>query len=420
MDSSTSSALGRSVDAPFDLRGDWNTLGKKENMEYLKTIFPGTQGVFQDSMFLYIFMSHPPEPRPRVFAGVPVIFVTDPDTVSPGLLPPRLAAPPGFGVVPQQGSIAKHLTYGESHGLDLDLQCAPLLEAVKIHFVKIETPVTEIIYFGAHLLIVLKSNKPDKSILPFRAGGVVCRYVLETEMNRPAYQSELRHIDPKKRQSKDDTEYARLRPGIRVSSDYLNSSSTYRSSTLGCRVRDKDDKDFVTVAYRTFNEPGQHVYHPHRNSGRDIGWLAGRVGRTDIGLLSLAPTEQFSNEAFLSDGYDENDRSPQIGGLAAARRYDVVTLDSPDTGVIYGQIMGVAQQEILANSGCGEQEWAYIYYMYIGENLEHEISDSVCGSVIRGEGGKVVGFFQYYVTDGMWAGWCVGTSAEELLDRGFS
>ncbi|KAL1889955.1 hypothetical protein Sste5346_008533 [Sporothrix stenoceras] len=271
-DGPSGAGMQRRVDAPFDLRTDYHAMNNHDNTAFFNTIFPGNKGYSFDGLFLYVYLDSP-HPSVQFFAGVPVIFI--PPQRTPHAYPSPI--PYGFYVAPWQGSIACDLNYRDRPGQDPHWQ--PLFDIIRSYF-------------------------------------------------------ETINVNPNEGQSPDNTEYEVLRPGVRVSSNFLPGTEVYRSSTLGARVHDANGNVFITVAAHTFPADDALIFHPLRPGGRPIGQLAGRVGTTDVALLSLDPQQRFSNEVFISTSYEEEDASPQIRGLGQAKRYDVVTLDAPGTGVL--------------------------------------------------------------------------------------
>ncbi|CAK7226030.1 hypothetical protein SCUCBS95973_006065 [Sporothrix curviconia] len=369
----TSPMLPLHIPAPFDLRNHMDDIGNDDNKAFFHATFPGNTGYAHDGLFLYIFLEPAPTPKPKSFAGVPIVFMRSEFIAGSIPPPPPFAAPIGFIVLPQRVKIASHLNYNRRR----DLSCDPLFEAIRDYFAhSIRIPITEIIYWSDHLSIVLEHRDINRSVLPSVAGHVPCMYLFEDEMQRPAtLLSETRQRDPI-RDGVDTTEYDRLRPGVRIASTYIAGTDMYSTSTLGTRVTDAHGHEFITVAYHAFSDAGPDVFHPARDTGRHIGWVADRVGKTDVGLMKLAPTENFSNEVFLSDLYDDDDRSPQISGLAAGSQFDIVTLDSPYSGVVYGQAMGISEQRIPSDSNNDPHAWIKVDYIFMGKDNEEELPAS--------------------------------------------
>lgn len=245
------------IDAAFDLRDGFAGLTKKENMAFFNETFPGNKGYFFDGLFIHVYLD-PPHTSLQVFAGVPVIFVPPHNLAHTH---PR-AIPPGFYGVPKQGPIARDLNYRDNPCQDGNWQ--PLFEAVLSYFETIKVPITEVIYWGYFVQIVLRDSNTDRAVLPLRAVNLVCRYLYESEMGRPAtFQSQTRNKNPKdpnEGQSPDNTEHKQtvLRPGVRVSSDFFHGSELYRSSTLGARVHDANGNAFITIAAHTFATNDEH------------------------------------------------------------------------------------------------------------------------------------------------------------------
>ncbi len=400
------------IPAPFDLRGKSSDLSK--HRAFFDATFPGNKGYALDGFFLYVYLSTPPQPLPQTFAGVPVVFVPPGDGVF--AVPPPFLIPPGTWVRRQQGSIAENLNYRDRKD---DWQ--PLFEAVRLHFASIQVPITEVIYWGYFLHIILEHEDTVMARLPSLAGKITCRYIFEKQMKRPSKPQARRRVnDTALDRVVDDTTYDILQTGVRVSSNFLPDSQTFLSSTLGARIWDADGNDYVTVAAYGFPDIcGENVFHALREDGRLVGRLAGRIGTTDVALMRLSPGEQFSDETFVSDVSAENDESPLLCGLRHARQYDLVSLDSPDTGYLSGQVMANGRQKIPSDGDTDEQGWVAVDWVYQFQGAATPLPDSMCGTVVVGEDKKVLSFFQYAFKEGPFKGWCVGTSADELLERGF-
>ena len=184
-------------------------------------------------------------------------------------------------------------------------------------------------FFGGYFIqIVLRDTDTDRAVLPFQAGNLVCRYLYETEMGRPA---------------------------------------TVQSES--------------------------------------------------------EPRNRNPNEVFIRTSYEKDDATPPIQGLRQAQRYDVVTLDAPGTGVLYGLVMGFSKRCLSGIEGDNETtSWVDIPYIFVGENNDGIclLPDSMRGVVVRSLDQNVVSFIQYQVVGGDWKGWCTGTSSSALLERGFS
>ena len=400
---------GRHISAPFDLRHDFSSLSKPDNWAFFNETFPRNEGYAHDDHFLYIFLSEPPQPIPKSFAGVLVLFVQS--VSSPAPLPPAMILPQGHWIPSKQGRIATHLDYTDKK----DFAWEPLFEEIRAHFQSLAIAITEVIYFGHFVYIVLEDQDTDMTKLPRMAAAMACMYMFEHEMHRPAASQALPRInDAGHGVAVDDSNYNVLQPGVKICSDFLPHSQASLSTTLGACVRDQDGNHYITVAAHGFsNTIGAGVFHPRREDGRLIGHMTKRIGNTGVGLVSLCPGESFANETFASAG---NDSSSLLAGLGTAKKFDFVAMDSPYTGYIDGQIMATSRREIP-----DEDDWVANDWMYKSQSSSELLPDSVRGSIVYDVSSyKVLSFFEYEIKEGPWKGWCVGTSATELLKRGYA
>lgn len=180
----------RRILAPFDLRNDINILGELENLAYFNTIFLGNEGFTHDELVLYIYLNTRPRPPPKSFAGVLVTFVPV-EGLMP--LPPPLVLPRSSWVPSRQGSVADHLNY--RYRQDFDWQ--PRFNAIRLHFNSLKVSITEVIYWGHFVHIVLEHKDTVMSRLPCQAGHITCRYLLKKDMHRPdKLQARRRAKDP--------------------------------------------------------------------------------------------------------------------------------------------------------------------------------------------------------------------------------
>ncbi|EPE06488.1 hypothetical protein F503_02616 [Ophiostoma piceae UAMH 11346] len=406
---------GRHISAPFDLRHDFDSLSMEPaNLAFFEETFPKNKGYTHDSLFLYIHLSKPPQPIPKSFAGVPVLFAPTVDGPIP--FAPSLVIPRGHWVPGRQGQIATHLNYRDKK----DSAWEPLFEEIRAHFQSLAIPITEVIYFGYFVYIVLADQGTDMTKLPCRAAEITCMYMFEHEMQRPT----PLHVRPGTEDAGhdaavDDSNYKTLQPGVKVCSDFVLDSQASLSTTLGARVCDQDGNHYITIsADGFFDRIGAEVFHPSREHGRLVGHMTKRIGNTGVGLLSLCRGESYVNESFAST--DSNAPS-HVTGLRSAKQFDVVAMDSPYTGYFEGHVMATSRRRNRDDDGADKQQWAEADWIFKSPGSSEQLPDGVCGSIAYDISDyKVLSFFQCEIKEGPWKGWCVGTSATELLKRGYT
>ncbi|ETI21432.1 hypothetical protein G647_07779 [Cladophialophora carrionii CBS 160.54] len=272
----------------FDLRDKFNPLNDPENRDTLRSIFP--------------LRTLPPKPWPLSIAGVPLYL-----HLGLGQNP----LPPPRPVRRKNGSIAE-----DQDGQDME-NWEPLFLAVKGHFQDVGIPITEVMYLGNVVFIVLKHRDTDINKLPCRAAKIGCSYLFDDEMGRPSAPHARRLSDPAPR-NRDVSQYDTLQPGLRVASSYQSGNSgTFLSTTTGVLLKDGAGNEFMTVAAHGFpSECGTQVFHASPGTGRGIGEVVMEVSHTDIALVKLRDTETFSNVTFQSDKIQE---PIQLKQLVSAR-----------------------------------------------------------------------------------------------------
>ena len=139
---------------PFDLQADPDAFYKPENREMLANIFPGNYGLSMDHMFLHFLQKKmPPKPWPKTVAGLPVYF-------APEVGPQHTPRPFGTPVPRKNGSIAQ-----DKNGRDLK-DWEPLFNIVRHHFQVLEISITEVMYWGNYVIVILEHRNTDVSKLP--------------------------------------------------------------------------------------------------------------------------------------------------------------------------------------------------------------------------------------------------------------
>ena len=205
-------------------------LSLKENREILTRIFPSTTGVGTDGFFLYIYVSEiPPKPWPKTIAGLPLYL-------APRAGPEYCPMPNGQSVHRRNGTIADQMD-----GCHME-PWTPLFEAIRDHFIALKISITQVIYWGNFLIIVLEHRGIDMARLPWKAAGILCQYLYDDEMGRPRLPQARRQTDATPG-NPDQTQYVTLQPGLRVTSGYMSRHpGMFQASTTGVLVKDSIGK----------------------------------------------------------------------------------------------------------------------------------------------------------------------------------
>src|SRR6202012_1146386 len=121
----------------------------------------------------------------------------------------------------------------------------PLFHIIKHHFQGLGVLITEVMYLGQVVLIVLKDRDTDPNKLPRYAANIACRYLFDDDMGRPSALQARRLLDPAPG-NPDVSQYDTLQPGLRVTSSYLpNSPDTFLSTTTGVLLKDGVGNEFI-------------------------------------------------------------------------------------------------------------------------------------------------------------------------------
>ncbi|KAK0728777.1 hypothetical protein B0T26DRAFT_739017 [Lasiosphaeria miniovina] len=303
---------------PFDLRDDPSAMWDSKKRDMMSSIFPGTTGISSDRLFV------------------------------------------------RNGSIAE-----DRNGRDME-DWKPLFHIIKDHFEGLGVSITEVIYWGDFVYIVLKHRDTDFSKLPCQAANISCVYLFDDEMGRPPAPQARRLLDPTPG-NPDDSQYDTLQP----------------------RLRDRVGNEFMTVASHGFS--GEY--------GTQIGELIMEVSHTDVALNDDTPQPVWLKKLTLT-------KECQTG--------DMVYLDSPDTGCIEGMLMKSSFQAVPSDDGSPEQQWVFTAWYYLGQDSAINLPEEICGSAIWKKDGDVLGFFRYAPKEGFMMDWCAGIAAGELITRGFT
>ncbi|KIY01857.1 uncharacterized protein Z520_01995 [Fonsecaea multimorphosa CBS 102226] len=397
----------RHVILPFDLRNDANALYDPEKRDAIRSIFPGTIGIGSDGWFLYLQVhTLPPKPWPLTVAGLPLYLHQ---------IPGQNPMPRALPVSRKNGSIAE-----DQNGRDMQ-DWEPLFHIIKSHFEELRVPITEVMYLGNVVFIVLKYRDTNYNKLPFHAANISCSYLFEDEMGRPSA-PHVRRLSDRAPGDLDMNQYDTLQPGLRVASSYLlDKPDAFLATTTGVLLKDRVGNEFMTVAAHGFpSECGTRVFHAFPSTGRDVGELVMEVSHTDIALVKLRDTETFSNVMF----HDELIEQPtQLNKFISAKKYrrsDSVYLRSPNTGFIEGRFSWSSFQAVPGDDYSSKQEWIFTTWSYLGQDSAIKLHGGMCGSTIWDEAGNVLGFFRYAPEEGVMKDWCAATAADELINQGYT
>lgn len=405
----------RQIIFEFDLRKSPSKFFEHSSNRYLLSVFPGAHRVDFDERFLvYHFKTLPPKPWPKQVAGVPC-YLTDNESDFGPSIPIRR---PGRSRI----ALSEHLDLRDNEpAVDL------VFNLVKDFFAHISIQITEIQYWGYVVIIVLEAAGGVDDLLsrvPRSVAQCNCFYLYEEEMCRPRSLSALRMKAASPRADQvDNSQYQILRPGVSLSSGKDLDKDFERLSSSGVLIKDNLGVQFMTVAAHGFpgSPLGAKVYHPN-HAGNKIGEVIMGLTHTDVGLVRLDPGVEFINEPF------ENTIIPtppfKFAGFSRAaetRVGDNIFLDSPFSGFLEGtrsshSLLCVPSDDPLEP----EQLWIRCQWHYMGQGSHEAIVDGVCGSAIWDRNHKVVGFFRYAPTSGLFVDYSLSIAADHLLDKGYS
>jgi hypothetical protein len=395
---------------PFDLRVNPGALNNAENRALLASIFPENIGIGNDGLFLYFLQkTMPPKPWPKTIAGLPFYIARE-------MGPQHTPMPNARPVHRNNGSIAENRNCRDMKNWD------PLFNIIKNHFQDLGISITEVMYWGNSVTIILEHRNTNTAKLPYMAANIPCLYMYEEEVGRPPMPQARRVTDPTQG-NPDNSEYDTLQPGLRVTSDYLPSEpDKFLSTTSGVLVRDRVGNEFMTAAAHGFpGECGTQVIHPLPVGGRSIGDIIMEVSHTDVALVKLAEAERFSNVTFQNNYIPEPVQFQKLISVMDLQRWDIVVLDSPDTGCIEGNFMATSRRRVpIDDHASPEQQWIVTVWLYNGQDSASDLPEGMSGSAIWTRNGDVLGFFRYAPKDGVMKDWCVGIAADELINRGFT
>ncbi|KAJ9483242.1 hypothetical protein VN97_g10173 [Penicillium thymicola] len=399
----------RQMFMPFDLREYPSKFLEPANNNLLFEIFPKTQAIeFDDRVLVYRFDELPPKPWPRQIARVPCYLTNDPHDNGP--------------MIPIRHRSRSQIVLSPTIDLRDNEPAANLIfDLTQDFFMKANLPITEVQFWG-HLVIIVLETEPDNvevlQAVPKSIARCQCFYLFESEMERPTQLSaqRLKQVTPA---TIDNTQYKVLRPGVVLSSAMNNQGQEFHTSS-GVLVQDTNGHRYMTAASHGFPEEGK-VYHPTA-SGLEIGEPTIELTHTDIALVKLNDGVEFVNEPF------ENTVDPRgpftLGDFVRAgetRHGDDIFLDSPFSGFISGTRLAHSICRIPSDDPYEPRQiWIRCHWVYLGQDSANEIVDGVCGSPIWDENNRVLGFFRYAHTSGVFKDHCLIVAADHILDKGYT
>ncbi|OQE29072.1 hypothetical protein PENFLA_c004G00069 [Penicillium flavigenum] len=292
-------------------------------------------------------------------------------------------------------------------------------------FFKANIPITEI-QFRGHLIIIVLETEPDNlevlQAVPKSIANCNCFYLFESEIERPVKLSaqQLKQITlaATDKAAIDDTQSPTLRPGLVLGSTKTTQGEEFRTSS-GVLVQDTGGHRYMTDASHGFPEGGM-VYHPTA-SGLEIGQSIVELTHTNIALVKLKDGIQFLNEPF------KNTIAPRdpfkLDNFIRAGETNIgydIFLDSPFSGVIQGSRLAHSSVRIPSDDPHGPTVWIRCHLVYLGQDSARDVVGGVCGSAIWDKDHRVLGFFRYAHTSGMFKYHCSIIAADHLRDRGYA
>lgn len=401
----------RHILLPFDLAEDPGSFTNSFKCHVLAGIFPeakiSLEKIGPRGGFLVLqFSTLPPKPWPHTVAGVPAYFML-------ASRPRKSPRAQGVGVPPNNAVYVRHMDF---RAVADWRQLFAWIEAI---FARLGVPITEVMYWEDHVVIVLESCNADLSALPRAVANVECRYLCEQEMRRPPHPTTYRDEDETPG-SPDEARYATLRPGVRISSprSAADPDNFYRT-TAGVLVKDSHGAEFLTIASHGF--AGRHprgVLHPLGRDHACIGAGVHDVDHTGFGLVKLRDGAAFVNDTFQGEGVPRSVHLKRFAPVMGRPRNEAVFMDSPDTGCLEGSSSVTSFQRVPGDDPeAGEHRWILTSWFYMGQNMEVAIPDGASGSAVWTEDGDVLGFFRYAPRSGPMKRWASCIAADELMSR---
>lgn len=410
----------RHVVLPFNLRDPSVKVAQKELSPYLYNIFPDAKDVGMGGGLYFLLEALPPKPWPLTVGGLPVKVCTE-NSGSVTLFP---LSP--FGGGPHA---CKDLALG--HEEQLTWSHFEKIGTALIQHLSKEHPdieVSEILAHEGQIFQVILQNSVDLSAqrpkLPRKIAGYMASYLLDSDISRPAYASDLfarRTVQPDpSAQVVDNTAYDILRPGVMVCSP---DKAGWLQTTTGVLIRDNNGIQFMTAASHGIGDTGK-VCYPPPGTQRTLGEPIMEIPYTDIALVKLHDHVRFHNQPFddpdgVSPTFSRLFGEEATDDLLRLKLYSVISMNNPWTGHLDGVLSGFSIRMVPPECrGEEELEWIRYKWTFHGDDGLTQPPPGVCGSVIWDEDGVVQGFYRFHITEGKFAGFCVSVSASHLARFG--
>ena len=376
----------RHIIMPFNLRNEPDAIRDVENRNKLLDLFPGANGLSTDGGFLHILFHQnekmPEKPWPKTVAGLPVYFAWD-GKGGPTQTPRTLGRCVSF----KNPRIATHI---EGRWMK---EWQSLFKAIKIYFEAIQTPITEVMYWGEYLTIVLEHRDADTKRLPSRAGNIPCMYRYDDEMGRSSTQVQAEVSD-----------------------------TSERGTSAGLLVRDAAGKEVtVTAMGGVPSDHGSNVNRRLPMTNRLVGTAVTDSSKPGISLAKLPEDEDFFHVTLQGDDTTE---SVQLKRFITAKDFKIggtVFFDSPDGGLMEGVFRGTSyRRATLPKDGTMVEKWVLAAWHYMGQGSAGSISRGARKSAMWNLDGGVVGFVWYAPAQGVMADWCCGVAPDNMVRDGYS
>lgn len=170
----------------------------------------------------------------------------------------------------------------------------------------------------------------------------------------------------------------------------------------------------MTVASHGFPGNDSNVHHPKAN-GSIIGEVLHRIRDTDIALVKLKGNISFENEIFQSELEPDGVSLRGIKDPFEIKRFDLISMDNPFTGLIDGQFLAVARTRLPTNAH-SQHTWVEQLWQWLGQNSNAIPVDGSCGSSLWDSDGYVICFFRSLDKDNMG----IGVAAQKLVWNGYT
>ncbi|KAK3364479.1 hypothetical protein B0T25DRAFT_530310 [Lasiosphaeria hispida] len=417
----------RHVLLPFDLRDHTVSIDTDDVSKLLLNLFPGTHNVTQArgrSHLIFQVEQLPSSPWPLSIGGVPFTITTDTEG--------RAFIFPGQANGNPKISICRELS--NHSGWFSDAGLCGLAEKLNRYFEESlpNVSILELMHTCEHTVCIVLPNhvviSAVRAKLPGKIANCPVRYFLDQDFKRPAWADlpTKRVIQPNPMTGIiDTTAYDDVRPGVLIRSKMLRDHAhpAIFSTTSGALVKNPTGDVFMTGASHGIgeNETVWQADHPERT----IAKAEVEISFTDISLLRLEDGVNFVNEPFES----EAGVTPKFVRLRTSEDvlnpYTTGYLDCPYTGNMEASVVAQSVRLHGSSSHPTERDLKYVVYdwMYSGQEEGNESKvrppEGTCGSTIWNEDGLVLGFYRFYLKEGLWAGFLASVSASVLVDMGY-